>query len=77
MKTEFPHYRKDNVAAYKVIDENTCVQASSGYMPEMAFCQPSLAYYLESSEEATESEFLQKYYEVRKKLDDICLIKID
>jgi len=77
MKTEYPVYRKDNVGTYKVIDENTCVHASSGYMPEIAFCEPSLAFYLDSSVEATESEFLEAYFDVRKKLDYLCLIKID
>jgi len=76
----YPHYRTDNICHwYKVYSDDNCIQIclNSFGQSSIQVATNSLAFYSEDQVDCSEAEFLQAYYEVRRKLDEICLIKID
>ena len=81
MKKTYPIYRKDYAHVYKIVSEDLIIQifangfngaCNINYMDNNLIVDNAVK--LEPSNEA---EFLEKYYSVRRKLDDICLIQID
>ena len=72
----YPIYRKGLWHSYKVLDEKLCVEVYNGENSRIQKTISTLAY-LPNIEECTEADFLAEYFEVRKKLEDICNIKFD
>ncbi len=76
---EYPVYRKGKWHSYKVISENEAIEVYNGIPMNDFRTQKTISKlaYLMNIEDCLESEFLEAYYEVRRKLDEICLIQID
>ena len=71
---EYPVYKGGNWHFYKIVSENEAIEVYYGYDDFRIQTYPVNGI---SEDEITEAEFLEKYYSVRRKLDQICLIQID
>jgi hypothetical protein len=65
-----PVYRIDNCHAYMVPSKDKCIQVNHGGLrPAIEACHAELAWHGKETTDCTESEFKQKYQEVRQRLD--------
>jgi len=73
VKIELPYYCKTSVAYYKVIDNETCLQAADRtFNPEIQIAHAGLAFALDYTE-CTREEFESAFKEVSMKLTEIAL----
>jgi len=80
-ETIYPIFKKDYAYFYKAISDSLIVQIF-----ESSFSEACQINYLDNElivadvikkDNISEAEFLEAFYSVRKKLDDLCLIKIN
>ncbi len=75
----YPQFKKDNAYVYKILSPSTFIQVyKNGFLDscQLLYVDNSLIV-SKLTESISEGEFLEAYYEVRKKLDELCLIQID
>jgi len=74
---EYPVYRKNGCHFWKVYSDSECIKVlSTDWGLSITTCHKGNAY-VSGAKDCLEAEFLEAYYEVRRKLDSLCLIQID
>ena len=76
----YPIYRRSQFHWYKIYSDENAVQVYDGYDCGIYIVGNSNGFYTSDiiiNEPSNEGEFLEKYYSVRRKLDQISLIQID
>ena len=81
METIYPIFKKDNAYVYKIISDSLLVQiylnGFNGACQINYLDNDLIAAYVIQKETISESEFLDNYYQVRKRLNQLCDINFD
>lgn len=75
METIYPIFKKDTHHWYKIIDEENAIQVFNGYSISIIEVHATTA--TMRTGDCSEADFLEVFYQVRKKLNQICDINFD
>ena len=67
---QLPKFRKSLVFYYKIFSEDKCIMLETGTTPSISVCPISRAYYSDTIQDCSESEYMAVYHDTLKTILD-------